>query len=272
MLFMLLPLLAACTGGDSKVDKPQSPLQNQLSDAELQKLLPKKIFFGHQSVGDNVLDGVRNLMQSNKSIRLNIVKTASPSSFTGPIFAHADIGKNDDPNSKITAFWEYLTNGIGDKADIAFFKFCFWDIRSQTDVQQIFTNYKKAMAELTVRYPKVVFVHFTVPLMSHQNGLKDKIKAIFHMANESDLDNIRRNEINAMLISEYEGKEPLFDIAKFESTLPDGKRASFSEDGKIYYSLASDYTTDGGHLNELGKKVVAEQLLIFLAKLSNQIK
>jgi len=75
-----------------------------------------------------------------------------------------------------------------------------------------------------------------------------------------------------MLRKEYEGKEPLFDIAKFESTLPDGSRTSFSENGKIYYCLASNYTTDGGHLNDLGKKVVAEQLLLFLSKLPQPTK
>jgi hypothetical protein len=272
MFFMLLPLLSGCPGGDAKVDKIKSPLTNQLSDAGLQKLSQKKIFFGHQSVGDNVLDGIRTLMQSEKTVRLNIVKTESPGSFTRPIFAHTDIGKNDDPNSKIAAFRDYMANGIGNKADIVFFKFCFWDIRSKTDIQQIFSNYKAAMTELKARYPKVVFVHFTVPLMSHQNGLKDKIKRSFYMKNESDLDNMKRNELNEMLLREYEGKEPLFDIAKFESTLPDGKRVSFSEDGKFYYCLASDYTTDGGHLNDLGKKVAANQLLIFLSRLSEQIK
>ena len=37
---------------------------------------------------------------------------------------------------------------------------------------------------------------------------------------------------------------------------------------KIYYSMAPEYTTDGGHLNETGRKRVAEQLLIFLANLN----
>ncbi len=268
MFIMILPIISGCTGGEAKTAKAESLSISQLSDTGLRNLSQKKIFFGHQSVGDNVLDGIRELMQSHKSIHLNIVKTESPSSFTRPIFAHTDIGKNDDPNSKITAFREIMANGIGSKVDIAFFKFCFWDIRSKTDIQQIFNNYKTAMTELKTRYPKVLFIHFTVPLMSHQSGLKNKIQTIFQMTDKSDPDNIRRNELNDMLLKEYEGKEPIFDIAKFESTLPDGKRTSFSEGGKVYYCLASNKTTDGGHLNDQGKKVVAEQLLILLSELS----
>jgi hypothetical protein len=60
----------------------------------------------------------------------------------------------------------------------------------------------------------------------------------------------------------------IIDIAKIESTYPDGTRCSFSIDGKTYYSMAPEYTSDGGHLYEIGRKKVAEQLLIFLANLN----
>ena len=43
---------------------------------------------------------------------------------------------------------------------------------------------------------------------------------------------------------------------------------TFTKDGENYYSLVPDYTDDGGHLNEKGRKIVAEQLLILLANLS----
>jgi lysophospholipase L1-like esterase len=36
-------------------------------------------------------------------------------------------------------------------------------------------------------------------------------------------------------------------------------------DGKTYYHLVPDYTNDGGHLNETGRKLVAEQLLLTIA-------
>jgi lysophospholipase L1-like esterase len=104
--------------------------------------------------------------------------------------------------------------------------------------------------------------------MSYQNSLKDRIKRILNQTIETDLDNIKRNELNEMLLNEYLDREPIFDIAAVESTSPGGTRTSFTQNGKKYYVLADDYSRDGGHLNDLGKKVVAEQLLIFLARLS----
>ena len=45
------------------------------------------------------------------------------------------------------------------------------------------------------------------------------------------------------------------------------KNETFEKDGRTYYALAPLYTNDGGHLNETGRKVVAEKLLYFLASL-----
>ena len=81
-------------------------------------------------------------------------------------------------------------------------------------------------------------------------------------------DNIKRNQFNELLRKEYDGKAPIFDLARTESTLPDGKRSSFSKDGKNYYFMVPDYTHDGGHLNELGRKRAAEQLLVVLTAVS----
>ncbi len=61
---------------------------------------------------------------------------------------------------------------------------------------------------------------------------------------------------------------PFFDIAKIESTFPDGTRSTFTKDGKTYYSMVPEYTHDGGHLNEMGRKKVAKQFLLLLANLN----
>jgi len=261
-------IIFGCDGGQTVVEKMELQKTDGIPIASWQKLSGTKIYFGHQSVGDNIISGINELMKSHNQIKLNIVKTDNPNDFTQPIFAHSYVGENDDPDSKITAFHDNMRKGIGDKAEIAFFKFCFWDIRSQTDIKRVFDNYKTTLSELKSQYPKVRFVHFTVPLMSYQNSLKDRIKRMLNQTVETDLDNIKRNELNDLLINEYRDKEPLFDIAAAESTSPGGIRISFTQNGKKYYVLADDYSRDGGHLNDLGKKVVAEQLLIFLARLS----
>ena len=43
--------------------------------------------------------------------------------------------------------------------------------------------------------------------------------------------------------------------------------AHLRETGKEYYTLIPDYTDDGGHLNDLGKEIIAEKLLLFLVNL-----
>lgn len=83
-----------------------------------------------------------------------------------------------------------------------------------------------------------------------------------------DLDNIKRNELNRLIRSEYAGREPIVDIALYESTLPEGKRAVFVDGGQEYEYLASVNTDDGGHLNQEARIRAAEQLLITLARVA----
>lgn len=267
---VLLFFINGCYGGKTMDEKSKRPSLSEIPKSSWQKLSKKRIYFGHQSVGDNILYGIEKILKANNDINLNIMKTTDPEKFDKPVFAHSSIGKNDYPESKIEAFNEYIQKGIGNKTDIAFFKFCFWDIKRQTDIKKVFNDYKETISALKLQYPKTKFIHFTVPLMFYPTGIKTKIKRALNMTVEDDIDNIRRNELNELILKEYNGKEPVFDIAMVESTLPDGSRAVFLNNGGNYYYLAAEYTNDGGHLNEEAKKIVAEQLLIFLAKLSEK--
>ena len=256
--------------GEETVKAKSRPVTSisEISASDWQKLSQKKIYFGHQSVGNNIMDGVAKLMESNPAIKLNIVKLGAVPSFDRPVFAHEEIGKNEFPLTKTKAFRDRIQNGLGDKIDIAFLKFCFWDIRSKTDIQEVFKNYKETISALHAQYPQIKFVHFTVPLMTYPTGIRAEIKRVLHMPVTWDADNIKRNELNDLIRREYAGKEPLFDIAAIESTLPDGGRAFFSDQGKNYYYLVQEYTDDGGHLNVEARKQVAEQLLVMLAHLA----
>ena len=232
------------------------------------KLAEKRIYFGHQSVGYNILDGMRDIMKENPQIRLKIVETSNPEDFKAPIFAHSRVGKNEDPKSKCDSFADFIEKGLGNKTDFAFFKFCFVDITAGTNVEKVFNDYKSTMSGLKRKYPQVVFIHFTSPLMTVQTGIKALIKNIIGRSIDGYDENINRNQFNEMIKKEYEGKDAIFDLAQIESTFPDGTRATFKINGKAYLKLVSDYTNDGGHLNDKGRKKVAEQLLILLANLS----
>ena len=59
----------------------------------------------------------------------------------------------------------------------------------------------------------------------------------------------------------------LFDLALIEATFPDGSGNVHQKDGQSFQALVPEYTYDGGHLNEKGRRIVAEQLIIFLSNL-----
>ncbi|MDY6934872.1 MAG: hypothetical protein SVZ03_11725 [Spirochaetota bacterium] len=227
----------------------------------LKKLTEKRIYFGHQSVGFNIIDGINDIIKENSSIKLNIVKTDNIEDFKRPIFAHSQNGINKDPKSKVDAFTNLMEKGLGDKVDIAFFKFCYVDILNDTNVNEVFNYYKSAMMRLKNRYPKTLFIHVTVPLMREAKGPKAFIKSIIGRDH-----NIVRNQFNDLLREEYD-KNRIFDLARFESTYPKGQREARKKGGKYSYSLIPEYTDDGGHLNEKGRKIIAEQFLIFLSEL-----
>ena len=245
----------------------QFPTIKDIPDSEWKKLSEKKIYFGHQSVGFNIINGIKDLMKQNPQIKLNIVETSDPSEFNTPLFAHSRVGTNKEPNSKIHAFSEDMKGSLGEMTDIAFFKFCYVDVMSGTNPLALFTTYRNTMQALKEAFPDITFIHVTVPLRIVQRGPKAWIKKIIGRAIGGYSDNIKRNMYNAFLRQEYQGKEPIFNLAKIESTFPDGTRSSFKKDGEEYHCLVAAYTNDGGHLNGKGRKIVAEQLLVFLAGL-----
>ena len=259
--------MSNCGGGGMEESKLNYKTIKDIPATAWKKLGEKKIFFAHQSVGNNIINGIRDIMKENPNVHLNIMQISEPIALREGVFAHTNIGKNENPQSKIDAFANYMENGIGNSADFAFLKFCFVDIDNKTDIQKLFTAYKSEMAKLKNEYPKTKIIHFTVPLLrKNEPSFKNWIKGLFgkndgFFANEH---NIKRNKFNRLVVAEYKNKEPVFDLAEFESVYPDGSRETFAEDGKTYYSLVPAYTDGGGHLNETGRKKIAEQLLLFL--------
>ena len=268
-LFTLL-LLSCSNGGNMSQEKVNLPSINDVPASAWEKLSQKTFYFAHQSVGFNIVDGIKEVMKEHPEIKLNIIESSNPGELKPGVFEHSRVGKNTEPKSKVDEFVQFLESGIGNKANLAFLKFCYVDIRGNSDVNNVFTYYKESMAKLKQEFANTTTVHFTVPLTTTKTTWKTWIKRLIGKKDiwEYD-DNIKRNEYNALLLNTYSGKEPVFDLAKLESTFPDGRRCTFSKDGKAYYSLVPEYTTDGGHLNEKGRKFIAEQLLIFLAKLGS---
>ncbi len=268
-LCCLIPMFFFLGNGESEIMTENNNLRHidDVSKEKFSKLAEKKIYFGHQSVGFNIMDGISDILKEKSYIKLNIAETSKTANFNVPIFAHSRVGENRNPKSKIDDFVNFIKDGLGADLDIAFLKFCYVDVDAKSDIEKIFNEYKTKLSYLKSSYPNIKFVHLTIPLKTVQTGLKVPIKKILGKSVTGYDDNIKRNEYNELLRHEYLGKEPLFDLAYYESIANDGAQSTFTAKGKTYYFLNPAFTNDGGHLNEMGRRVVAEQLLIFLAEL-----
>ncbi len=240
------------------------------------KLAEKKIFFGHQSVGSNIIEGINDIINEREYIKLNIVRTDNPTDFDQPIFAHSSIGRNTEPASKIKSFRDIMDAGIGEKVDIAFFKFCFVDIMRDSDPREILDSYNTLIEDLKGRYPQTRFLHVTVPVCSVPRGvkrpLKEFVKLLIGRPRVMTLDdNIMRQHYNTLLKDAYSQTEHVFDLALIESVNLGGFRCYATKGAEKVFVMVPEYTDDGGHLNDQGRMKIAEQLLIILAEVANKV-
>jgi hypothetical protein len=274
LIYSLIFIVITSIGCGDTTMKPSSlPLQtDSISENAWKALSGKKIYFGHMSVGYNIIDGIKDIMKRDPKIQLNIQETADTISFKNGFFAHSRNGRNGDPKSKIDAFVKTMESGTGKQVDIAFFKFCYVDFYENADVKDTFNYYATAMNRLMKKFPNVVFLHTTLPLTTEGELLKDKVKDIIKIiigkatsVKKNALSNIKRNEFNNNLVQEY-GKGSILDIALYESTGPDGRRYVSKNAGVEHASMIPSYTSDGGHLNEVGRLLVADKFLYELAK------
>jgi hypothetical protein len=263
-VFSLMALTcAACSGGSVTTE---SPLDHQSKDVNWSVLADRRIFFGHQSVGYNILEGVADVLKERTEPILRIAETAAPGDLRPGVLAHAPVGTNGDPMSKIQAFVARMDAGIAANADVALFKFCYIDVDASTDVAALFDEYKKTMSELAERHPSTTFVHATMPLRTVQGGPKAIVKRLLGRPAGGYLENARRNQYNDLLRGEYSGRGTVFDIAALESQTAEGTPTTYALDGTTLYALNPAYTFDNGHLNAVGRRAVAAGFLTSLAR------
>lgn len=268
MIFFLIAISLLSCG--RKIDIQKIAVDKNLDtipDAGIAALASKKIFFGHMSVGSNILQGMENIIEADDRFREIKIFELSPDdeAVDAPGIYHAKNGKNGFAKTKCNAFIKFLgEKNRGEKFDIAFFKFCYVDIDRDNDINNLFNYYVQTIDQVKQEFPRLRIVHFTIPLAVHSWGLKRFVKNILF----GDIENFKRNQFNEMLKNEFQDKDTIFDLATIESTLPDGTRSSFSYKDNTYFSLARQYTNDGGHLNEIGRFCAAKELLTVLAQLS----
>ena len=222
----------------------------------------RRILFGHQSVGLNILGGIQVLSPAT-----NITELAGDDSASGEhgVF-HFRIGENQKPYSKIDDFARFVTAN-DTFCDVAMMKLCYVDIGENTDIHDLFRYYRSKVDKLVRSTPGVHLVHMTVPLRSIRLGLRSRIKLLAGQTLEPVEDNVRREEYNWLMREEYQGEATLFDLAALEATRPDGSTSSIRIGGKEVRTLYPGYSDDGGHLNNNGRQLIAQKLVDLIAKL-----
>lgn len=231
--------------------------------ADLQFLTSQAVYFGHQSVGDNLLAGVAQIAaQANVPIR--IVELPTADGVSTPVFGHTHVAENTFPLKKLASFEQALSRPAP-QVKVAALKFCYVDVNMGTDVAQLFQAYQRTVSTIQAQQPGLQLLHMTVPLTTVQTNWKASLKRLMGKAPYGVLENIRREEYNQLLRQAYGSSGRLFDLARVEATLPDGQLNTVEWNGKQVPALVPSYSDDGEHLNAAGQAHAAKAFVSALA-------
>ncbi len=245
LLVLLLPLTAMATS----------------THEQLELISKKKVFFAHQSVGQNLVDGVTKLA-FDEHVMLRVVPY-KPGALSEPGLVHAPNGVNGQPETKLRGFGELLAQADG--ADLAAMKLCYVDFSPETDAGALFEKFKAAHAEVKQQHPGLKVMVITTPLTTVQRGLKATLKNALGGGAYGERENVKRHQFNELLRKEYQGKEPFFDLAALEAG-SGSAGCSFERDGQKWPCLRDELTDDGGHLNTTGQRQLATAWVAALAE------
>jgi len=218
--------------------------------ADLETLRGAQIFFGHQSVGANMLEGLRTLSRE-AGIPVEI--------------GEAGVGSNQQPLTKFEDFAKRAESAPAGSLQLMAVKLCYADFGPDTDVPPMIEAYKGAVNRVRKAQPGVRILHVTPPLFARPSGLKASVKRTLGKQLWEEQASARSAAFGEQLRAAFPG-EPVFDLAALESTRPDGTREQYEIDGKQVPMLWAGFTSDGGHLNETGKRLVAKAFAHALAE------
>lgn len=226
---------------------------SSVTDEQLTALAESRVFFAHMSVGKNIISGLDQLYAAHDMASptvLDIEPGQAPDVGDGGVIVSSLIGENRHPYRKLENFESTLRAGLSSDVDVALIKFCYIDVRWDTDVDRLFSTYRATLDELQRDFPDVRFIHVTTPLTTGAYGLKDHIKLLVGRD-----DNGSRERYNEMLRTTY-GEDQVLDVATLEGTAPDGTFRA---------ELYRGYSSDGAHLNATGQGLAAAEFVRMLA-------
>jgi hypothetical protein len=238
---------------------------NRLSADSQDRIERARVFFAHQSVGENIVDGLKSFQRDASAPSLRIVTMQESSELTGPAFIHAKLGKNGDPKGKTDAFVAALEGGLANSVDIALQKYCFVDFEANTDPRPLFEYYRDSLDRLQQEFPSLRILHVTVPIVVVQSGPRAVVKKWLGRTPDYYPENAVRERFNELMRRHYGPSGRLFDLAALEAARPGADPEPIMFQGQRLYTLLPEYSSDGGHLNREAQRRVASALVSFLA-------
>ncbi|MBI2892651.1 MAG: hypothetical protein HYY06_03805 [Deltaproteobacteria bacterium] len=205
-----------------------------LDPAQIAALAKRRVFWGHQSVGANVLEGAR-------ALGFDFAEVSRGSDYARVAWGEAGVEENGDPERKIASFGAYLEDqGIGRRVEAAGFKFCWIDFEEDTDVADLLGDYEEKMGELARSHPRVRFLHVTPPLTTDE---PEK--------------NLVRWRYGREMIRRFANRGVVLDLASVISTGADGRAC----ESRRARRLCPAWSSDNGHLNDEGSRRAAKAFL-----------
>lgn len=270
-----LVLASSCARGDNQTNQVSTKSQSYaaVSGADLSQavrvLSMRRVYFGHQSVGGNIIAGVEQLLRTvDGGSTLRVAEARDPRAIAGPALLHFAIGQNENPASKNADFLRVLDARTSRDSAIVMMKYCYIDVNPATNPDTVFAAYQALVAEVRARHPDVTLVHVTMPLTTDASGASATLRRLLGRTTAREL-NQKRSHYNDLLRSHF-ASEPVFDLAALEATGTDGSVHRVERNGQWIYALAPELTMDGGHLNDLGQRRVAEQFVATLASIAQR--
>lgn len=234
-----------------------------------QSLSEKRIFFGHQSIGQDIILGVEEILRAHPEIPINVLEMIDSRPVNEAAIYHKRIGRNTRPQSKINSFRNVMDSNTNPQFDIALMKFCYVDITSSSVPEEVFEHYERSLSALHEKYPETSFLHATVPIESVPRTLAGRFKGLVKEVVRAPgvlEDNASRQRFNELIRRRHGGGDALFDIALCEAVGPNGRlNYKLLGNDKIYFMDAAYSEEDGGHLGPEGRVRVGEQFLMTLA-------
>jgi len=258
---------------DDNLDKKSTPL-NPLELIPWDMIRQKKIVFVYRSVGRDILEGIRELGTKYDQSEFNFIKSDT---VTGKLRADRGfimqqwLNMNSSPQD-LKKNYEDLLDKIQVK-NIDFAMVRFSPFFGNNNVEENFKKVRIAIEDLKKEFPDTEFLISTFGLTHSKTTLKTWIKKLIGQDDIWEYDsNITVNEFNRHMRETYGNEATFFDLAKIQSTYPNGERSTFTKKGKTYYHMVSEYTHDGTHLSAKGREVIAEQFLTLIGKLVSKKK